>query len=280
MRIFSQSAVIKAFCVGALALTPSLAVATAGLPALPALPPIPGSQTIPAQAAAPSSPAPSIPLPPGMGAAQQAAQSLEAANDPKKPEADPKLANLPVEPEPESADRPAGVMMPPQPIAPQAEAKPEATPALPVVSVPPPILLPTPDPSKEAAIERPGASKNWPIMGDAAGPTWKTKLAPQVIPPKTRFNYRRQLLPGTIYRPQYDANNHHLPKAVYVEDYEQEFFSAVARNDIDATRALLNTGRAASLTTAEGEPALDIARKSGARDTERLLKARGALNKN
>lgn len=106
--------------------------------------------------------------------------------------------------------------------------------------------------------------------------TWHAKLKPVVKPRSISFNYRRQLLPGTIYKPSYDAENRHLPTAVTGEDYDRWFLESVANNDINATRALLDRGRDANMVNAEGDTVLVMALRYGAYDTARLLLARGA----
>jgi len=106
--------------------------------------------------------------------------------------------------------------------------------------------------------------------------TWKTTLAPAVRPVRTNFNFRRQILPNEIYRSSYDKENRHLPTARTREYYVQLLIGSVARNDLNGTRALLNTGISVNTTDASGVSLLSIARQYGARDTERLLIARGA----
>ena len=109
-----------------------------------------------------------------------------------------------------------------------------------------------------------------------SGVTWKTKLAPAVVPPKTNFNYKRQILPDSVYKKNYGRENGHLPTAVTREDYQLQLFQRVAANDVDGTRALLNTGMLPSTTDGWGQSLLTIARRNNAHDTERLLLARGA----
>jgi hypothetical protein len=106
--------------------------------------------------------------------------------------------------------------------------------------------------------------------------TWQTKLKPVMQARTIKFNYRRQLLPSTIYKPIYDAENEHLPVAVVGEDYDRWFLESVANNDINATRALLDSGRDPNMVNAEGDTALVVALHYGAYDTARLLLARGA----
>lgn len=108
------------------------------------------------------------------------------------------------------------------------------------------------------------------------GRTWTTKLAPAIVPMNTSFNYRRQVLPDAIYRTQYDRENRHLPTRVTREDYTRILIERVAANDINGTRALLNEGLSVNTTDGYGQTLLAVARRTGARDTERLLIARGA----
>ena len=106
--------------------------------------------------------------------------------------------------------------------------------------------------------------------------TWLTKLAPTVIQPKLGYRYRREVLPSAIYRTEYDVDNRHLPTLITRDDYRQLFLMSAARNDINATRALLNEGVPIDTANANGETALALAQRYGADDTARLLMARGA----
>lgn len=106
--------------------------------------------------------------------------------------------------------------------------------------------------------------------------TWNTTLAPSIIPPKTNFNYKRVVLPDSIYRDSYDRGNAHLPTRLTREEYQHLLFLRVAANDVNAARALLNTGISPNATDPAGETLLSVARRYGAPDTARLLMARGA----
>lgn len=106
--------------------------------------------------------------------------------------------------------------------------------------------------------------------------SWETTLAPSIIPPATKFNYKRVVLPATIYRAKYGVLNRHLPIRRTNEDLDLMFLRAVAKNDINSTRALLKTGRNVNQMNAYGDSALIVAVRSGAYDTARLLLARGA----
>jgi hypothetical protein len=102
------------------------------------------------------------------------------------------------------------------------------------------------------------------------------KLKSSIAPLNRGYNYRRTLLPPSIYRVEYTAENKHLPRATYREDYERHLFGAVAANDLNATRAFLNRGQDVNLTNARGETLLMTAIRYRAFDTARLLLARGA----
>ena len=106
--------------------------------------------------------------------------------------------------------------------------------------------------------------------------TWLTKLAPSVIPPKTNFNYKREVLSEAIYSTSYSSDNSHLPRRVTREDYANLLFSSVEHNNLDATRALLNAGTGLQVTNSAGETPLMVAQRAGAVDVAELLVARGA----
>lgn len=157
---------------------------------------------------------------------------------------------------PESSDMVADV--PPIPKLPDVLPQPSEPQDVPVVRVNTPMeALPEPKPEKPKE------------------KTWLTKLAPSVIPPETRFNYRRDLLPAPIYRTGYDERNQHLPRAVTRQDYENLLFASAARNDVETTRALLNAGTNINVVASNGETPLMAARRSGAQATAALLFARG-----
>jgi hypothetical protein len=106
--------------------------------------------------------------------------------------------------------------------------------------------------------------------------TWASKLAPSVIPKKTNFNYKREILPEVIYTTQYSRDNQHLPIRVTRDDYERLLFASIAKNDVEATRALLNAGTGLAATNEVGETPLTAAKRVGAADVAALLVARGA----
>lgn len=106
--------------------------------------------------------------------------------------------------------------------------------------------------------------------------TWLTKLAPSYIPVQTNFNYKREVLPEQIYNTSYSRENRHLPKRITRDDYANLLFDSVAKNDVNATRALLNAGTGINSTNPYGETPLALARRTGAVDVAALLESRGA----
>lgn len=102
------------------------------------------------------------------------------------------------------------------------------------------------------------------------------KLKPSIAPLRNTYNYQRQILPPSIYKREYTAENRHLPKATTREDYDRHLFGAVAANNVNATRAFLEMGKSVNLANANGETLLMVAVRYGALDTARLLLARGA----
>jgi hypothetical protein len=116
------------------------------------------------------------------------------------------------------------------------------------------------------------------IREEAPLKSWQTKLAPAIIPPNTSFRYKRTVLPETIYSKRYDRRNAHLPRHVAREDYIALLFTSVARNDLEATRALLNAGTDPRAVNAQGETPLMMAQRLGAREVAALLAVRGGLS--
>jgi len=94
--------------------------------------------------------------------------------------------------------------------------------------------------------------------------------------PLDRFNYRKQRLPETIYKKEYESRNRHLPRARYPDDYDRAAFSAAAANNLDALRALVNAGRDINMRNAHGETLVMVATRHNAHDTLRYLLAKGA----
>ena len=106
--------------------------------------------------------------------------------------------------------------------------------------------------------------------------SWEVPLAVTRKPKKTKFNYKRVELPESVYRFAYNRDNQHLPTRVTQYDYDQHYLHAIARNDINATRAFLNAGIPVNMRNANGDNTLIIALQFGAYDVARLLIARGA----
>jgi hypothetical protein len=105
--------------------------------------------------------------------------------------------------------------------------------------------------------------------------TWLTKLAPTSFDRTTNFNYKRETLPEVLYNTSYNQQNRHLPLRRTRADYENWLFASVSRNDINATRALLNAGTNINAVSPLGETPLAFAQRVGAMDVAALLKARG-----
>lgn len=256
------------------------------------LPPLPGLPGAADSATAP------VPLPPHDGSATL--PSAQASPVDKEKPKQSQVAALP-DAIPELADLPTPSV---QPLAPAEKAsatpaetattEPETKPAPPLNVAPPPTTLPglnLPLPPASVADAKPAlpgvpslptlTASTLPevdveaIPAKPARKTWQTSLAPSSVDLTPNFNYRRQVLPDAIYRQAYDRANTHLPPRVTVEDYDNQLRSAIARNDVNATRALLNERRSLNLTQ-QGQGLITLARNYGATDTERLLIARGA----
>lgn len=230
-----------------------------------ALPPLPGAPKAPT---APSAPNPSfIAKPATTENATTPAAAAQAAPKPTSPDASAE-ALAPPAPN-ESADSPipsASNTLPPPVLnlegpVPALPAPSAVTPAQP--SVPMPTPLPVAQKPKQEAKKQPAI-------------TWTTTLAPSIVPPRLGYNYRRFVLPSEIYSRAYTIENQHLPMAQTREDYGRWFLQSVARNDIDAARAFLNSGVPVDTANENGETALALAERYGAEDTARLLIARGA----
>ena len=207
---------------------------------------------------------PSLPSPTADGNSQFPVKAAEAGTAaPSNPIAD----KPPVDPEGAMAS--VNPRLPPQGLpnlpSPNALGMP-SMPGLPSASIVPPAV-----PMAATSLPEIDVTRAKPKIA-----TWETKLAPSIIPPRTRFNYRRVLLPESIYATHYSRENSHLPLRETREDYEALLFRMVAKNDINATCALLNAGMGLSITNRNGETPLTVARRSGAGEVSQLLVARGA----
>lgn len=251
------------------------------------------SLCLPAQAETPPLSMPDIPIPPGMElpsakpttTASTTAPMLAA---PPMPGAGDKISLAPgslIAPvgtvnadSPTNNAQTAGVFSPP-PLPPPGASQQasDVAPEKKLVNAPNGIIFPPSKVKSKTGIEFPTTALPEIMIEGKRYKTWETKLKPTAQPPlATRYNYRRQILPDVISRKSYDRDNQHLPVADYVEDYDHLFLESAANNDLNATRALLNSGRNINLRNADGDTVLILALRHGAVDTARLLIARGA----
>lgn len=273
---------IGGLCAGALAQTPTLS-----LPALPALP-----QTT-AVSSANGSSLPTVNMPTLPVAPVPSTTALSTFDLPKLPEAPTPSPNDAAKNALKDAEKkvealttnlPADNTPPVNPeqamAGTKASAEPPQASSLPPVGMPalpmpnaiaiPDIAIATPTiPEAATALPEISVERDKPKLK-----TWETTLAPSIIPPRTRFKYKRVQLPESIYSKSYSRENSHLPIRMTQEDYEALLFNQAAQNDIDGTRALLNAGTNIRATNAYGETPLQVARRSGAQDTAALLVAR------
>ena len=213
----------------------------------------------------------------------QTSTSVPLADLPPLPESTEQAANKPVTAEKTEEEKNAEIasMAPVLPVIPAATTTSAAAPApdagIPSIPAPPALNLTLPaidNHSMNAAIT---ALPEVNVGADRPKEkTWKTTLAPTTVPMRTKFNYKRVMMPSAIYASDYNDLNKHLPKAQTRQDYENLLFVSASKNDIVATRALLNAGTDINSTDANGDTALTIARRSGAYATAELLVIRGA----
>lgn len=251
------------------------------LPALPGLPSAPSpAPSAPAATTAtmlPEIEAPSAPAAPDTATVTAKKDAI------KEPTSGDALSDLPLPVAPESGDKLASEVAPaPATTATATVTTPAATentaetppPGIPAIVLDAPVQTGTAPVPMAAPLAPVAAVEEAPAA--PAHKTWETKLAPTSFAYNTKFNYRRQLLPDTIYRTQYDYENSHLPRRTTRADYEGLLLQSAAANDINATRALLNAGTNPNTTNQRGETPLALARRYGAYDTAALLQARGA----
>lgn len=269
----------------------------------PGLPPIPGIPGMTSSATAP------IPQPPGMGIVSPPALDTSRVDAPPNPQlsdlATPPatdsatkaaaesgaLSDLPPPPNPEAGDTVAGKTPQPVVTAPvtteqaATDSATSAAPAMPggLTLPPPPTLagattpaLPVIPATTLPEIDSASSGSKDTVAEAPKVKTWQTTLKPTSFAYNTKFNYRRAMLPSTIYRASYNRDNSHLPVRVTREDYTYMLFERAALNDINGTRALLNAGTNINATNSRGETPLQVARRFGAVDTANLLMARGA----
>ena len=263
-RIRLVTILLWGLCLPVHAQTPSFSV-----PSLPSIPQAPAAKS-PTSLALPMVESPTL--------AGDVKKTVESTAEPAAPNP---LADLPP-PLPESSERitsaPTTVTPPPLVLnAPAPIAPPPAE--VGALSLPLPPAVDTPKTARnDKALGKPvlPPSLDFGSNEDNKKPqkpelkSWQTVLAPSVIPPRTNFNYRRQILPSTISRASYSTDNDHLPLAVMREDYARLLANRAAANDVAATRALLNAG------ADNRNMALAAAQSAGAGDTAQLLLARGA----
>jgi hypothetical protein len=247
-----------------------------GLPGLPSLPGLPEVPTAPR----PQSPSAELPLPPLPG---EDFGAPTAATAPAKQIGSPvPTPNIIEEPRPpESSDGGTGPV----------DVGSQQPPTLPGIDVAaPPLGFPAPgaeDLPLPPMFEMDGAPDVLADVGDEPLPkiiierakpapkSWETTLAPTALNKTTNFNYKRHVLPESIYAKQYSKANRHLPSRMTRQDYSRLLLQSVARNDLEATRALLNAGANLNVRNAYGETPLALAKRAGARDVAALLVARG-----
>lgn len=249
--------------------SPPPALPAVNLPATPASPTLAALPTVP-QAPAANSPSPTLEKLPELSvvktpAAPQAAEPVVAEPTPPSPEATETVAAEKASGTEAVANTdsvgqllPQGLPELPLPSLNNAGQEGIAGAALPAIALP--------EIQVDQAIEAPKPKIK----------TWATKLAPSIIQPKTSFNYKRALLPELVYTTQYSRDNQHLPSRVTRDDYERLLFASIAKNDVEATRALLNAGTGLAATNEAGETPLAAAKRAGAEDVAALLVARGA----
>ena len=243
--------------------------------------------------ALPSVPMPKTPASPGAASPQDVANVLAGLPNAEKPNAAPpaKKDNFSSSMKPSGQDSAANPLadLPPPPPESSETTAPAATnlaaaPAVPNIlgdaATPPPMNfdLPLPPAASFSGATSSNAVALPEINVEAEKPkvkTWQTVLAPTVKPPETHSNYRRTLLPSTIYRASYNAANKHLPKLTTRQDYENLLFTSASKNDVETTRALLNAGTNINVLASNGETPLAAARRSGAMAVTELLMARG-----
>lgn len=285
---------ICGICMHAVAQTP-----TNALPPLAALPALPGATTnttsvaaLPAPTSAtavPQAPVPaSPPIPAGL--LPKPYTTTETKSEPK---ADPNIAPAEMDLPPVVLDAEGAIARPtatarPEPETPTTVLGIEAPvplappPSLPGLALPVPGTTPTDSAATQLANDTATSLMGPQVPGkddnNAGKRSWETTLEPTEVHPTTKFIYKRSIMPGEIYRTEYNRDNRHLPKRVTRDDYANLLFTSVAKNDVEATRALLNAGTGLEITTVHGETPLALAQRVGATEVTQLLIARGALN--
>lgn len=96
------------------------------------------------------------------------------------------------------------------------------------------------------------------------------------MPAKPPYNFKTVILPGTIYKKHYNADNRHLPVARYTSDMEHGMLASASRSKIGSMRALKNMGTPVNLRAENGEPIVALAARRGDLNTVRWLLIHGA----
>ncbi len=96
------------------------------------------------------------------------------------------------------------------------------------------------------------------------------------MPAKPPYNFKSVVLPGTIYKKYYNADNRHLPVARYTSDMEYGMLASAAHSKIGSMRALKNIGTPVNLRAENGEPITVLAARRGDLNTVRWLLIHGA----
>lgn len=81
-------------------------------------------------------------------------------------------------------------------------------------------------------------------------------------------------LSPSIYKKEYTLENKHLPLAQYERDYDEQLFLAVAADNTNVVRTLLQTGRSPEMRNPEGDTLLTYAVRNGSKNTIRMLLGR------
>lgn len=266
---------------------PGDAPKTAAAPAVmsaSALPPLPGDTAkVPGVPSSPS--VSSLPPLPGDTAKAPAmpAMPMESALPPL-PGDTTKTPSLPVAPAP-LAPLPSAAIEPlPLPVPPKASA---ALPAAPSVA-----KEPVKKTAKKGGMKTEVAASEESAEADKSGlpvtpkkhhRKLHRKFAKKITGPTSgpayesaSMHFRYEHVADALYQKNYDGKNRHLPKAYYEQEYDALVFLTTSRDDFNALRTLLNTGRKVDMVNDQGDTPLLCAVRHNAINAARLLLARHA----
>ncbi|MBM3618781.1 MAG: hypothetical protein FJX23_09625, partial [Alphaproteobacteria bacterium] len=99
----------------------------------------------------------------------------------------------------------------------------------------------------------------------------KPKKKPQ---PKLVALPKEYRLSPSVYKKEYSRDNRHLPVAQYERDYDEQLFLAVAADNTNVVRTLLQTGRSTEMRNPEGDTLLTYAVRNGSKNVVRMLLGR------